>query len=64
MSSLSSNTAPPHPIPARESVGGRLCPRPTVSGFSGGSGHLLERQLERGRTPGKEDDDELDANTE
>ena len=26
--------------------------------------HLLERQLERGRTPGKEDDDELDANTE
>jgi len=26
--------------------------------------HLLERQLERGRTPGKEDDDELDASTE
>ena len=23
--------------------------------------HLLERQLERGRTPGKEDDDERDA---
>lgn len=26
--------------------------------------HLLERQLERGRTPGKEDDDELDARAE
>jgi hypothetical protein len=26
--------------------------------------HLLERQLERDRTPGKEDDDELDARAE
>jgi hypothetical protein len=26
--------------------------------------HLLERQLERDRTPGKEDDDELDTRAE
>jgi len=64
MSSLSPNTAPPHPIPVGESVGGRLCPRPIGSFSSGGSGHLLERQLERDRTPGKEDDDELDARAE
>ena len=64
MSSLSSNTAPPHPIPVRESVGGRLCRRSIGSFSSGGSGHLLERQLERDHTPSKEDDDELDARAE
>ena len=26
--------------------------------------HLLERQMERSSTPGKEDDDELDTSTE
>ncbi len=36
MSRPSPNTAPPHPIPGKQSVCGGICPRPIVSDSSGG----------------------------
>jgi hypothetical protein len=64
MSNPSPNTAPPHLLPGKESVSGRICLRPIGNFSSGGSGHLLERQLEQSRASCKEDGDERDESAE